>query len=69
MNYVIFEDKLDATEVKIHKNTCGFYKRQSEQKSDTTIWHEGFDFESAQDKAKIIASKYNKDWRLAKCCC
>ncbi|MBT4326534.1 MAG: hypothetical protein HOD60_06455 [Candidatus Nitrosopelagicus sp.] len=69
MNFVIFEDKLDATEVKIHKSSCHYYTKQLSQKPDTTIWHESLDFKSAQDKTKTIASKYNKGWRMAKCCC
>ena len=69
MNYVIFEDKENATEVKIHKNTCKYYTNQLAQKSDTTIWHESFDLESAQIEAKNIASKYNKGWKFAQCCC
>jgi len=68
MSYVIFEDTLDATEIKIHKTSCGFYKRQLENKSDTTIWHDGFDLESAQNKAKSIASRHKKGWKIAECC-
>ena len=69
MSYVIFEDKLDATEVKIHKNSCYYYKKQLEEKSDTTVWHEDYDFESAKIEAKNIASRYTKNWKMAKCCC
>jgi len=69
MSFVIFEDKLDATEVKIHKNSCGYYTKQLEQKSDTTVWHEGFDFESAQIEARHISSRYKKGWKFAECCC
>ena len=68
MRYVIFEDKLDATEIKIHKESCGFYKRQLQNKSDTTIWHEGFDLDSALNEAKNIASRYKKGWKIAECC-
>lgn len=68
MKYVIFEDKLNATEIKIHKETCGFYKRQLQTKSETTIWHGGFNLESALNEAKNIASRYKKGWKIAECC-
>ena len=66
MNFVIFEDKLDATEVKIHKSSCHYYTKQLSQKPDTTIWHESLDFKSAQDKTKTIASKSNLTIKIGK---
>lgn len=68
MKYVIFEDKMGATEVKIHKQTCGFFKRQLQTKPETTIWYEGFDSDSAINEAKNIASRHKKGWKIAKCC-
>lgn len=68
MSYVIFEDTLDATEIKIHKNSCGYYKRQLENNSNTTIWHKGFDLESAINEAKNMSSRYKKGWKIVECC-
>ena len=68
MKYVIFEDTLDATEVKIHKESCPYFLKHQENKSSTTIWHEGFKFQEAQNEAKSIVSRHKKDWKMAECC-
>jgi hypothetical protein len=62
--YLVFEDLDDATQVKIHKSTCGHTKRPKE--TTTTRWHGPYDLKEATDKAKTIAK--TKGWDYAKCC-
>jgi hypothetical protein len=62
--YWVFEDKEDATSVKIHKSTCGNVERLG--KTSTTRWHGPYDLKTAQQVAKNLAK--SKGWDYAKCC-
>jgi len=67
MVFCIFEDRLRATEVKIHHESCGHANRKNIP--STTKWHRRInDFETAQRKASQIAGRNNIRWRLARCC-
>jgi len=65
LSYFVFEDTLNATKVKIHSEKCGFVKREP---TETTLWHECDTLSNAEQKAKEIAEKYDKGWKLAECC-
>ena len=67
MVYCIFEDKLRATEVKIHHESCGHANRNNI--TSTTKWHRRInDIETAKRKAKEISIKNKTSYSVAKCC-
>lgn len=65
MSYFVFEDLVNATQVKIHQQGCGFIGNNS---TETTKWHECSNLEEAESKAKELASTYGKGWKMAECC-
>jgi len=65
MNYFVFEDLANATQVKIHQKTCGHVNHNS---AETTKWHEFENLDDAESKATQLANQYGKGWKLAECC-
>lgn len=65
MSYFVFEDLVNATQVKIHQEKCGYVKNNV---TETTKWYECTSLEEAESKAKELANKYGKGWKLAECC-
>jgi hypothetical protein len=70
MGYRISEDLVGASEVKIHKEGCGFVHRKgSEEGTETTKWHGPYeDYDEAKSTAESVSNKYKKGWRNAECC-
>ncbi len=66
MKYMVYEDLLGATEIKIHEKDCGQVKRGGA--TDTTKWHGPFDYEEAKSLAESVSLKYKKGWKNAGCC-
>jgi len=67
-DYVVMEDKLDATEVKIHKVSCGYYQNNLKNPTETTLWHGPYDQHHAETTAKLLSKQYKKGWKIAECC-
>lgn len=65
MYYFVFEDLVNATQIKIHQDGCGHIGDNS---TETTKWHEYSSLEEAESKAKELSNKYGKGWKLAECC-
>lgn len=66
MPYCIMEDLDDATEVKIHHDSCQYFVNHSV--TTTTRWHRVNDLETARKRAEEIAKNYSKGWKEAECC-
>ena len=65
MNYFVFEDLANATQVKIHRENCGNIHNKP---TETTKWHEFGSLDEAESKATELTNKYGKGWKLAECC-
>ena len=48
MNYFVFEDTVNATQVKIYQETCSHVKNEP---TETTKWHEFENFRNENDHA------------------
>ena len=66
MAYCIMEDLDDATEVKIHRDSCQYFVNHTP--TTTTRWHTVNDLETARERAEAIAQNYTKGWKEAECC-
>ena len=67
MTYVVMEDLLGATEVKIHLETCSYYQGNSGD-TTTTKWHKAGSLAEAENVASSISKRYSKGWKKAECC-
>lgn len=67
MAYQIMEDLLNASEVKIHLDTCSFFQSNS---GDTAArkWYKADSIAEAEHTADGISKKYDKGWKKAECC-
>jgi len=65
MNYFVYEDLVNATQVKIHQEKCGHVKNVP---TETTKWYEFESLDEAESKATELANHYGKGWKLAECC-
>ena len=67
MAYRIMEDLLNASEVKIHLETCSLIQNNSGDTS-TTKWYKADGLPEAEHLANQISKKYGKGWKKAECC-
>ncbi|WP_179365176.1 hypothetical protein [Nitrosarchaeum sp. AC2] len=67
MTYRIMEDVLNASEVKIHLETCSVYQSNPNDTA-TSKWHKASSIAEAENIAKETSKKYNKGWKKADCC-
>lgn len=66
--YVVFEDKDDATETKIHDESKKCYQNRK-LNAKTTKWHGPFDtYKEAEELAKQIASNKQHSWKDCEKC-
>jgi len=61
------EDLLNASEVRIHLETCSLIQNNSDDTS-TTKWHKADGLPEAEHLANQISKKYGKGWKKAECC-
>ena len=68
MAYVVFEDLDDATETKVHRDSCRHY-RERDREATTVRWHGPYSshVEATRTAAGIAAGK-SYGHRDAKCC-
>ena len=67
--FVVFEDRDDATETKVHKESCRYY-RNRKRNAPTTQWHGPFDtVEAAVSVARSIAEQKSHGVKLRPPCC
>ena len=69
MNYVVSEDLVDATETKVHRETCRYYLNRKGN-ATTVKWHGPFDdYKIACQKAQKIAHNKRFGTKLNPYCC
>jgi len=61
------EDLLNASEVKIHLETCSLIQNNSGDVSSTK-WHKADGLSEAEHLANEISKKHGKGWKKAECC-
>ncbi len=67
MGYMVCEDLVGATEIKIHKEECRFAKNRKEG-AETMAWHGPIDYNDAKNLAEKLSANYKKSWKNAECC-
>ena len=67
--FVVYEDLADATETKVHKDSCSYYFGRKKS-ALTTRWHGPFEtFEEAASTARSIAKSKSRGVKLHPGCC
>lgn len=68
MQYVVYEDLADATETKVHLDSCGHYVGR-DQEATTVRWHGPYSShaEATRTAANVAADK-SHGYRDAHCC-
>jgi hypothetical protein len=67
--FVVFEDLADATETKVHKDSCSYYFGRKKS-APTTRWHGPYKTrEGAADAARAIAKNKSYGVKLRPRCC
>jgi len=69
MLYWIMYDKIHATEIKIHVESCYYVQEHLKHlKTKTTVWHHANSLRDARTKAREISNNSHCEWREARCC-
>lgn len=67
--FVVFEDLADATETKVHKDSCSYYFNRKPN-APTTRWHGPYEtYEAAAAAARSIAQRKSYGVKLRPRCC
>lgn len=66
--YVVYEDKMNASPTKIHNTKCYNYKNHLQRITYTSTWHGPYLLKKAIDKAQQISKNYTTGWKWAECC-
>lgn len=65
MGFRVVEDSGNS-KIEIHLDTCATFQNSSE--SSTTKWHDVNMISDAEQTAKQLGKRFNKEWKKADCC-